>query len=168
MGSPSQHDDISSQQSVSNLRSFSGRNPFRTDVHSCSLFWQASKAPGNFVSLAQMYQKRMPKAQMSTEWSQDPPKSSGAMCIGVPTMVHVIMASGLVKPKSVSVPRFWASSCNGVCVCQPCMSVCIYDCLNVSTRLHIHVNKKSVDSWKYMYFHATHSLKFSFSNGSQH
>ena len=38
-------------------------------------------------------------------------KSSGAMWMGVPTMVHVIMASGLQNPRSVRVPRFWLSSC---------------------------------------------------------
>ena len=114
-GSPCQQVVITSQQSVSNLGNLSGLRPFRTAVQSCSLFWQASKAPGNFVSLAQMYQKRIPKAYMSTALSWAPPNSSGAMWMGVSTMVHVIIASGLQDPRSVSVPRFWLSSCVNVC-----------------------------------------------------
>ena len=38
-------------------------------------------------------------------------KSSGAMCIGVPTMLPLIMASGLQKPRSVILPRFCLSNC---------------------------------------------------------
>ncbi len=62
MASLCQQDVIKSQQSVSNLGSLSGLRPFLMADHSCSLFWQASKAPGSLVSMAQMYQKRMPKA----------------------------------------------------------------------------------------------------------
>ena len=48
---------------------------------------------------------------MSTELSYEPPKSSGAMWMGVPTIVHVIMASGLQNPRSVRVPRLVPFSC---------------------------------------------------------
>ena len=50
---------------------------------------------------------------MSTELSYDPPNSSGAMCIGVPTIVCVIIASGLQNPRSVRVPLLLESSCEG-------------------------------------------------------
>ena len=78
-GSPCQHDIMRPQQSVSNLGSLLGLSPLRTADQSCSLLLQASKAPGSLVSLAQMYQKRMPKAQMSTALSYDPPNNSGAI-----------------------------------------------------------------------------------------
>lgn len=40
-----------------------------------------------------------------------PVKSSGAMWMGVPTMLPDIMASGLQKPRSVIFARFCLSSC---------------------------------------------------------
>lgn len=39
-----------------------------------------------------------------------PVKSSGAMWMGVPTMLPDIIASGLQKPKSVILARFFLSS----------------------------------------------------------
>jgi len=111
--SPSQHSHISFQQIASNLGSFSGLKPFFTDVHNCSLFWHCSKLWGNLTSLEQIYQNNIPKAYMSTERSYLPPNSSGAMCIGVPTIVQVIMASGLQKPRSVRRPLLLLSSWMG-------------------------------------------------------
>lgn len=43
--------------------------------------------------------------------SSSPVKSSGAIWIGVPTMLPDIMASGLQNPKSVILARFCLSSC---------------------------------------------------------
>ena len=58
------------------------------------------------MSLAQMYQKRIPKAYRVVIET-----AMGGMWIGVPTMVQVIMASGLQNPRSVSVPRLALSNC---------------------------------------------------------
>ena len=61
--------------------------------------------------IATAHQNKIPKAYISTALSYCPPNSSGAMCIGVPTIVQVIMASGLQNPRSVRVPLLLPSSC---------------------------------------------------------
>ena len=58
-----------------------------------------------------------------------PVKSSGAIWIGVPTMLPDIMASGLQNPKSVILARFCLSSCQ-----QSRVRVAL--CLILHTALH--------------------------------
>lgn len=88
--------------------------PFLTFCHSWSLLAHCSKAPGSFTFPAHTYQNKTPKAYTSTLQSYRPVKSSGAMCIGVPTMLPLIIASGLQKPRSVNLARFSLSSWNNI------------------------------------------------------
>lgn len=90
-------------------------------IFSCSLFslvcaGSASTTCGHYSGL----QGRSP-AQTYSLPSSLPVKSSGAIWIGVPTMLPDIMASGLQNPKSVILARFCLSSCQqsrvGVTLC---------------------------------------------------
>uniref|UniRef100_A0A1I8JPP6 Fibronectin type-III domain-containing protein n=1 Tax=Macrostomum lignano TaxID=282301 RepID=A0A1I8JPP6_9PLAT len=108
--SAAQHSFISCQHSSLKQGSRSGRTPRFTDVHSTSLVVHCSKLYGRRTVPAHRYQNRMPKAYTSTDESYTPLNSSGGMWIGVPTMLPLIIACGLQKPRSVSLARLRLSS----------------------------------------------------------